>query len=168
MSSGLAKQDIKTIIQVLEKYSEVETAVLYGSRAMDTYQRGSDIDIALKGSKLTSSICSHIHFELEEETLLPYFFDITDYQSIKNEKLKEHIDRVGKVIYGIDNGKVKKNYFKLPHKEEADYARHRGSEYLHITLFWEAWQLWVCPRSDVHLKNRAVLRSGQNGPSVAL
>ncbi|MCD4721810.1 MAG: restriction endonuclease subunit S [Desulfobacula sp.] len=104
MSSGLTKKDIKTIIQVLGKYPEVETAVLYGSRAMGTYQRGSDIDIALKGGKLTSSICSHIHFELEEETLLPYFFDITDYQSIKNEKLKEHIDRVGKIIYGIDNG----------------------------------------------------------------
>lgn len=72
---------------------------------MGTYQRGSDIDIALKGRKLTSSICSHIHFELEEETLLPYFFDITDYQSIKNEKLKEHIDRVGKIIYGSDDGR---------------------------------------------------------------
>ena len=72
MSSGLTKQDMKTIIQVLEEYSEVETAVLYGSRALGTYQRGSDIDIALKGRKLTSSICSHIHFKLEEETLLPY------------------------------------------------------------------------------------------------
>jgi predicted nucleotidyltransferase len=107
MNNGLTKQDMKTIIQVLKEYPEVETAVLYGSRAMGTYQRGSDIDIALKGKKLTSSICSHIHFKLEEETLLPYFFDITDYQSIKNEKLKDHIDRVGKVIYGIGDGKLK-------------------------------------------------------------
>ncbi len=101
MNSGLTKKDIKTIIEVFKKYPEVETAVLYGSRAMCNYKRGSDIDIALKGEQLTSSICSHIHFELEEETLLPYFFDITDYQSISNDKLKEHIDRVGKVIYFV-------------------------------------------------------------------
>ncbi|MDA3918880.1 MAG: restriction endonuclease subunit S [Deltaproteobacteria bacterium] len=110
----MTKKDIQTIIQVLKKYPEVEIAVLYGSRALGTYQRGSDIDIALKGSHLTSSICSHIHFELEEETLLPYFFDITDYQRIKNKKLKEHIDRVGKVIYGIDSGKLREENSTLP------------------------------------------------------
>ncbi|VEN74651.1 DNA polymerase III subunit beta [Candidatus Desulfarcum epimagneticum] len=104
LNSGLTKLDMETIIRVFEKYPEIETAVLYGSRAMGAYQKGSDIDIALKGKKLTSGICSHVHFELEEETLLPYFFDITDYQNIKNEKLKDHIDRVGKVIYGIGGG----------------------------------------------------------------
>jgi uncharacterized protein len=104
MNSGLTKRDMETIIRVLEKYPEIETAVLYGSRAMGTYQKGSDIDIALKGKKLTSGICSHVHFELEEETPLPYFFDITDYRRIQNEKLKDHIDRVGKVIYGFGGG----------------------------------------------------------------
>ncbi len=99
MNNGLRERDIETIICVLKKYSEVECVVLYGSRALGNFRKGSDIDLALKGKKLTSDICSHIHFELEEETLLPYFFDITHYETIDNDKLKEHIDQIGEVIY---------------------------------------------------------------------
>jgi len=99
MNNGLTLKDTQTIKAVLEKYPEVETATLYGSRALGTFQRGSDIDLALKGIILTDRICSRIHFELEEETLLPYFFDVTHYGSITNKELKDHIDRVGKVIY---------------------------------------------------------------------
>ncbi len=96
---GLAGHDIKTIIQVLASYPEVESAIIYGSRALGTFKKGSDIDLALKGDALTPDICSLIHFELEEETLLPYFFDITHYKTINNKALVEHIDRVGKVLY---------------------------------------------------------------------
>ena len=101
MDNGLTEGDTHTIIQVLKEYPEVEIAVLYGSRAMGTHRRGADVDIALEGAKLTPRICSRIHFQLEEETLLPYFFDITDYRSIQNQNLKDHIDRVGKVIYEL-------------------------------------------------------------------
>ena len=34
-----------------------------------------------------------------EESPMPYFFDVIDYSSLTHEKLKNHIDRVGKVIY---------------------------------------------------------------------
>jgi len=99
MASGLSEGDIKTITAVLKKFSTVETAFLYGSRAMGTFRKGSDIDIALKGEHLSADTCSRIHFELEEETLLPYFFDITHYASLENQNLKDHIDRVGVVFY---------------------------------------------------------------------
>lgn len=102
MSSGLREDDITAIINVLVKYSEVETALIYGSRAMGNFKKGSDIDLALKGKKLTSDQCAHIHFELEEETLLPYFFDVTNYQTINNVKLKEHIDSFGIIFYQRD------------------------------------------------------------------
>ncbi|BCS96912.1 hypothetical protein DSLASN_25440 [Desulfoluna limicola] len=36
---------------------------------------------------------------LEEETLIPYFFDILHYNTLQNPALKSHIDRVGKPIY---------------------------------------------------------------------
>jgi len=99
MNSGLSKADLQIILDVFKKYPEVETAILYGSRAMGNFKNGSDIDIALKGTNLKQETCSNIHFELEEETLLPYFFDITNYNLIENIKLREHIDRVGKVLY---------------------------------------------------------------------
>ncbi len=99
MSNGLSDQDIESILKVIKTHDEVEVAVLYGSRALGTFQKGSDVDIALKGIELTSEICSHIHFELEEETLLPYFFDITNYETINSPKLKDHIDRIGQDLY---------------------------------------------------------------------
>ncbi len=103
MDNGLTEQDIKTIITVLKKFPTVEMALLYGSRAMGTFKKGSDVDIALKGKQLSSDTCSRIHFELEEETLLPYFFDVTHYAAIENQNLKEHIDRVGKLLYSKEN-----------------------------------------------------------------
>ncbi|MFH0734686.1 MAG: restriction endonuclease subunit S [bacterium] len=99
MNNGLTDNDIKIISSVLEKFEEVETAVIYGSRALGTFQKGSDIDITLKGQNLTNDICSEIHFILEEETLLPYFFDVANYQTITNINLKENIDRTGKIFY---------------------------------------------------------------------
>ncbi len=99
MDSGLNAGDIKAITDVLKKFPTVETAFIYGSRAMGTFRTGSDIDIALKGKQLSADTCSRIHFELEEETLLPYFFDITHYASLENQNLKDHIDRVGVVFY---------------------------------------------------------------------
>ncbi|MDI3534924.1 MAG: hypothetical protein PWQ82_1289 [Thermosediminibacterales bacterium] len=40
-----------------------------------------------------------LHAMLEEKGPLPYFFDIVDYTHLSHKGLKEHIDRVGKVIY---------------------------------------------------------------------
>ena len=99
--TGLSDADIETLLRVIKERAEVEQAIVYGSRAMGTFKKGSDIDIALKGKDLTRSICSHIYFELEE-TALPYFFDITYYAGITNTKLVEHIDRVGKLLYSVD------------------------------------------------------------------
>ena len=37
--------------------------------------------------------------KLEEETMLPYKFDILDYTHLTHRELKEHIDRVGVPFY---------------------------------------------------------------------
>ena len=34
-----------------------------------------------------------------EESSLPYFFDVLDYQAITNKKLKQEIDHDGKIFY---------------------------------------------------------------------
>jgi hypothetical protein len=36
---------------------------------------------------------------MEEDSPMPYFFDIVDYTHLANNELKEHIDRIGKVIF---------------------------------------------------------------------
>ena len=49
-------------------------------------------------SKLTETIFE-VSRELNEESPLPYYFDIIDYDSIESTDLKSHIDRVGREIY---------------------------------------------------------------------
>lgn len=95
---GLTDEDIKVIQDILQMYPAVDEAILFGSRAMGREKAGSDIDIALKGDKL-ESIASEVSGQLNEETPLPYFFDILDFASIDNPDLIDHINRMGKVIY---------------------------------------------------------------------
>ncbi len=78
--------------------------ILYGSRAMGIHRRGSDIDIVISGNSLNSTI-SYIYDELEEN--LPYFIDIEILENITNEKLKHHIEKVGKVFIVKNNIKFK-------------------------------------------------------------
>ena len=96
---GLSDIDINTIKNILASSPEVEQAIMFGSRAKGNYKPGSDIDIALKGQGLTNIVWK-IHDQLEEETRMPYFFDVLDYDAIASQDLKNHIDRVGVVLYG--------------------------------------------------------------------
>ena len=92
---GLLATDIETIIAILEKYPKVEFAYIFGSRAKGNFKNGSDVDIALKGVALDFDTISQISYILNEETQMPYKFDILNYHSINEPALVEHIDRVG-------------------------------------------------------------------------
>ena len=99
MRYGLSEEQLTEIIRLLGNYPEIEEAVLFGSRAIGTYKESSDVDIALKGEKVTASLAAKLKFYFEEETYLPFFFDFIAYSSITNEALKEHIDVKGVSIY---------------------------------------------------------------------
>lgn len=79
------------------EYRYTLKAVLFGSRAKGKERRYSDIDIALFGD-LTSHETELIACDLEELPIIQKF-DIVAYNSIKNAALREHIDRVGQIIY---------------------------------------------------------------------
>ncbi|MDP4269467.1 MAG: nucleotidyltransferase domain-containing protein [Bacteroidota bacterium] len=96
---GLKDSDILAIREILSRYPEVEHAYVFGSRVKGNYRNGSDVDIALKGETLIYSIVSTISFSLNEETIMPYHFDVLNYHTIRNEQLTEHIDRVGVCFY---------------------------------------------------------------------
>lgn len=95
---GLTNDDLQAIRTTLKAYPQVEEALIFGSRALNTHKKGSDIDIALKGKEI-ASIAPTISGMLNEESHLPYFCDILDYSVIDNEDLKDHIDRIGQQIY---------------------------------------------------------------------
>ena len=95
---GLTKDDLQSIVDIFKCFPEVDEAIIFGSRALNTYKKGSDIDIALKGREL-GVITATISGILNDESHLPYFCDVLDYNLIGNEDLRDHIDRVGKQIY---------------------------------------------------------------------
>lgn len=99
MSYGLKPQDSAEIIQTLQKYPAIDEAIIFGSRAKGNHKKGSDVDIALKGENLDYEMISTISFELNEESSLPYYFDIVHFDEITEKKLTEHIDRVGRLLY---------------------------------------------------------------------
>ncbi len=96
---GLNEKDIETIIEILRKAPEVESAVLFGSRAKGNFKRGSDVDLAIQGNLANTQIASAISGVLNEDTLMPYRFDVISYTDLDHKDLAAHIDRVDKVIY---------------------------------------------------------------------
>lgn len=96
---GLSEEDLRDITNTFSKFPFVHTVKIFGSRAMGNHQPFSDIDLVIMKYDGDLSEMSLVHDSLEEETNLPYFTDLIDYNSIGNENLKKHIDRYGKVIY---------------------------------------------------------------------
>lgn len=97
--TGLKKEDIENIISILKQENKIESAYIFGSRSKGNYKTGSDVDIVLKGKLLDHSIINHISYLLNEETLMPYRFDIVNYYKIKSSDLLSHIDRRGQLIF---------------------------------------------------------------------
>lgn len=94
---GLSGTQLQTLKDVFSHSSNVDSVVLYGSRAKGTHNRRSDIDLAVKGDLNRHQLAS-LKLDLED-TDLPYSFDVLDYSELNNPQLKAHIDRVGIVIY---------------------------------------------------------------------
>lgn len=109
---GLEKDDLQYIITNIEKFEEIKKAKVFGSRAKGNYKVGSDIDIAIYGEKITFTIVSKLHSILEDQGPLPYLIDIVNYEELLNERLKEHIDRVGILIYEKDRDDITKSNLK--------------------------------------------------------
>jgi uncharacterized protein len=99
MKYGLATNHLETIRSILAHDPTIEEAILYGSRATGTYKNASDIDLAIRGANVGLFQAASLKAKLEEETTIPYFFDIVAYQSIQSAELKQHIDEHGIIIY---------------------------------------------------------------------
>ncbi|MDE0015663.1 nucleotidyltransferase domain-containing protein [Candidatus Poribacteria bacterium] len=98
MKYGLPDRTLQKIQGVLSHYPQIESAILYGSRATGTYRNGSDIDLTLCGDTLTHSILSRIDTELDD-LLLPYTIDLSIFHQIDNPDMVEQIQRIGVNFY---------------------------------------------------------------------
>lgn len=94
---GIYPKSYNEIIRIIERYPSIEKVVIYGSRAKGTQREGSDIDFTLFGN-IPDKDLSGLRLDLDD-SYIPYLFDISIYDKLQSESLKEHIDRVGKIFY---------------------------------------------------------------------
>ena len=101
MSYGLSKKDIDLIQSVFTQNKQIKQVKMYGSRAMGNYRKGSDIDLAFyTGDEHDISATLKEALELLPT---PYLFDVTHYDTLTHQGLKQHIDTYGTVFYKISS-----------------------------------------------------------------
>lgn len=96
---GLSETELSTLREVFAKFDAIEEVILFGSRARGTHKKASDVDLAIKGKNIDLNTLSKLKYNLDEETNLPYFFDVIVYDKISDEALKRAIDEGEGKIY---------------------------------------------------------------------
>lgn len=96
---GIYHSSFEKIKQLISDFSEIEEARMFGSRALGNFKKGSDIDIAILGSKITANTVIKLSNKLDELGNTPYFIDVVNYDAINNNELKIHIDQHGITFY---------------------------------------------------------------------
>ncbi|WP_111640232.1 nucleotidyltransferase family protein [Marinomonas shanghaiensis] len=95
---GLTSTELEELNSIIQSFHEIESVMIFGSRAKGTYKPGSDVDIVISGNKLDHSVVARLSNQLNEETTFPYFFDILDLNTIKSEEMLAHIAQYGRKI----------------------------------------------------------------------
>ena len=97
-SHGLPKKTVAHLHKVFADHPQVDKAILYGSRAMGNYRKDSDIDLSLHGERLTQRAIMKIAGEIDDLPI-PYTVDLSAFDLLSHAKLRDHIERVGKIFY---------------------------------------------------------------------
>lgn len=98
---GIPESALAKITAVLARFPELESAVIFGSRAKSTAKPGSDIDLSLSGRMLDWRIVGQIYHALDD-LLLPYSFSLIQHDASIDPDVAAHIARVGIPIYRSD------------------------------------------------------------------
>jgi len=96
---GFRQKDMDFMIRLFKEHPEIEKVIIYGSRGRGDFEHGSDVDLALEGKEITLETISTIHTKLEEESPTYLWFDVLHFDRLKNMKLKEQIEKYGKVFF---------------------------------------------------------------------
>ena len=98
MNCGLTDMELGKLHDAFSQFGDIETVVLYGSRAKGNHKPFSDVDITLMGDTLTHNRRNQLSASVDDLSL-PYQFDISIFHTLTNPDLIDHIKRVGIIIY---------------------------------------------------------------------
>ena len=96
--AGLSQLEMDALGAIFSSEDSVSDVILYGSRAKGDHRAGSDIDLTIKGAGLTTRWLMNIETKVDD-LLLPYEVDLSIWEHISNDDLREHIQRLGKVVF---------------------------------------------------------------------
>jgi predicted nucleotidyltransferase len=98
MNDGLTPQHRETLRTILAKVVHVDRALLFGSRAIGTFRRASDIDLALEGQNLDLSDLALLRGEFVESSL-PFEVDLVIRADITNPELESRVEKQSVLFY---------------------------------------------------------------------
>lgn len=94
---GLPTHAIEQLCHVFQQYPQIESVILFGSRAKGNHRPGSDIDLTIKGNNIDLGMLLQIENRIDD-LLLPWTIDLSLLHTIDNPDLLAHINRVGVVL----------------------------------------------------------------------
>ncbi len=96
---GLEERYIQMIGKLASALPDIQKIILFGSRAKGTHEERSDVDLCLVLEENAGLNARHFRLDLEEDTVIPYQFDVVYLDEISDSRFKEEILKTGVVIY---------------------------------------------------------------------
>ena len=100
---GLMSEHWKQIYRILEMYRDhIRKVILFGSRARGDYHKTSDVDLAIVSDfDIRATLLAAF-----EASRLPFMFDVVLYGGQHNQRLRDAIDREGKLLLCVEGGRI--------------------------------------------------------------
>jgi predicted nucleotidyltransferase len=95
----MSKALLDKIIKIILSHKKTKKILLFGSRAKETNNGTSDIDLAILDKNWSDKDINIVKHYLEEYVKTPLKFDVVNYYNVSKKKLQENILKEGKVIY---------------------------------------------------------------------
>lgn len=95
---GLSEGQLNGIRSICMQHPAVSRILVFGSRSMGSYREGSDLDVCLMDSDMPFSDLLRLQVQIDDLDL-PIHCDVIRFSSIRNDELREHIQRVGVELF---------------------------------------------------------------------
>ncbi|MCI4626018.1 MAG: restriction endonuclease subunit S [Candidatus Magnetoovum sp. WYHC-5] len=137
MKYGLTEKEIALIKGVFERIPEVESVFIYGSRAKNTFQKASDIDLAIVLQKGAKNILGKLKSDLEDLPII-YEINLTDEAEIQAGNFKDEYEKTKQVFY--------LKGWKITTLGEIVEVLSGGTPSTKDKLYWDGKIPWITPK----------------------
>jgi len=95
---GLKPNQLAEIKSVFSKVSGIKSILIFGSRARGDFNENSDIDLCIMGEDINLTELNNAFNQLNEQSQVPYIFDLINFNEITNKEFQNNILTEGKSI----------------------------------------------------------------------